>query len=97
MAWLLDQCPPEYRGYAVLSRFPVALARLAAHHMRAGADGARRALASVRADLAGVVPPPGVEAVVEVLEAEQVRLMAVERAVALVEEALRGHRYVPRL
>jgi hypothetical protein len=57
----------------------------------------RRALARARADLAGAVPARTVAALVEALEAERVRLIAVRRAVGLVEEALRGHRYVPRL
>lgn len=95
--WLLDLCPSEYRGYPVLRRHPVALARLAAHHV----DGARRscaaAMSGVRSELSGVIPPPAVEDVLGALEREQARLLAAGRAVALVEQALRGERYVPRL
>ena len=30
VGWLLDQCPPDYRAYEVLRRYPVILARFAA-------------------------------------------------------------------
>jgi len=95
--WLLDQCPPEYRGHPVIVRHPLLLAWLAGHHAAAQADGVRRALAAARADLAAAVPAPALAQLLEALEAERVRLLAVRRAVDLLEEALRGHRYVPRL
>jgi hypothetical protein len=97
VGWLLDLCPPDYRGYPVLTRYPAALARLAAHHVTAQLHAQQQATATVRADLAGQVPPAAVEAVLEALEAEQARLLAAQRAVRLVEEALRGRRFVPRL
>jgi hypothetical protein len=95
--WLLDHCPPEYRGHPVLLRHPVLLAWLAGHHVAAAADGVSRATSRARADLAGEVPPPVVADLVETLHAERARLVAVRRGVELVEEALRGHRHVPRL
>ena len=96
-AWLLDQCPPEYRSHAVLVRHPLVLAWLCGRHAAAQAEAVRAALAGARADLAGAVDAPTVAALFEALEAERVRLIAVRRAVGLVEEALRGHRHVPRL
>jgi hypothetical protein len=97
VAWLLDLCPPDYRGHGVLRRHPVALARLAAHHVAAGLDAQRRATATLRADLAGRLDPRTAEEVLDVLDVEQARLTEAQRAVALVEGALRGQRYVPRL
>ena len=95
--WLLDQCPPEYRGHPAITRHPVVLAWLAGHHVEACLAATRQALSRVRADLADDLPAPAMAAVIEALEAEQVRLLAVRRAVGLLEEALRGHRYIPRL
>jgi hypothetical protein len=96
-AWLFDLCPPDHRGYEVLRRHPVVLARFAARHVAAGVEAARRGLAEVRTDLRDVVPPEVVAQAVEVWEREGVRLLATARAVDLVEQALRGRRYVPRL
>ncbi len=97
VAWLLDLCPPDYRGHAVLQRHPVALARLAALHVEAGVHAGRRALATARSDLADDLTPGAMTELLEAVEAEEARLVAARRAVGLVEEALRGHRYVPRL
>lgn len=97
VGWLLDQCPADYRSYPVLQRHPVALARLAALHVTAQVEAQRRATATVRADLRGQVSAGVVDEVLEALDAEQARLLAAQRAVGLVEDALRGRRYVPRL
>lgn len=95
--WLLDQCPPDYRGHVALTRRPVALAWVAGRHVEAALEGARRALAGLRAALGDAVEPAAMPALVEVLETEVARLLATSRAVGLVEEALRGRRHVPRL
>lgn len=97
MAWLLDLCPPDYRAHEVLRRHPVVLARFAAWHVSAAVDAARRGLADARADLRDVVPPDAVEAAVVALEREGARLTTAARAVALVEQALRGERYRAKL
>ncbi len=97
VAWLLDLCPPDYRGYPALTRRPVALAWVTARHVEAAVTGTRRALGGVRAALSGAVEPQAMAQVVEVLETEEARLLAASRGVALVEEALRGRRHVPRL
>jgi hypothetical protein len=97
VAWLLDLCPGEYRAYAVLQRHPVVLGRFAAHHVHAGMEAARRGLATARVELRDVVPPEAVGAAVEAWEREGARLLGVSRSVALVEEALRGRRFVARL
>jgi len=97
VGWLLDQCPPEYRGHPVLLRHPVALAVLAGHHVQAGLLGCRRALAAARSQLAEDLSQTAMAELLEVLQVEQARLIAAGRSVGLVEQALRGQRYVPRL
>jgi hypothetical protein len=95
--WLLDLCPPEFRGYDVLIRQPRLLAYLAGHQVDAAIVGTRAALASVRADLRGVLPPQSMGEALDVLEREVARLEGVRRSVDLVEEALAGTRRPPRL
>jgi len=95
--WLLDLCPPDYRGYAVLRRHPLALARLAAHHVEGGRQACAAALASVRAELAGDLDARTLAEVFDVLDAEQARLLAAARSVRVVDDALRGRKYIPRL
>jgi hypothetical protein len=97
VAWLFDLCPPDYRAHEVLRRYPVILARLAREHCLVGAESARKGLATVRADLASVVPPEAVEATVSAYEREGARLARAVVAVGLVEDALVGRRWVPRL
>ena len=97
VAWLLDVSPPEYRTYPVLRRHPVVLARFAALHVEAGQAGVRRGLSEARGALRDVVDPDTIEAALLVWQAEEARLLAERRAVHLVEEALRGRRFVARL
>lgn len=95
--WLLDICPPEYRGYPVLRRHPVVLARFALLHVEACQAAVRRGLSEARAVLRDVAEPVTVEAAVEAWHVEAARLIAERRAVGLLEEALRGRRFVARL
>jgi hypothetical protein len=95
--WLLDICPPEFRSYAVLRRHDVVLARFAVLHVEACQAAVRRGLSEARAELRDVTDLDTVEAAVEAWHAESARLMAERRAVGLVEEALRGRRFVARL
>lgn len=95
--WLLDLCPPDYRRYSGLRRHVVVLARFAVLHVEASQAACRRGLSEVRADLRDVATLEVVEAAVQTFQLEEARLMAVRRAVGLVEDALRGRRYVARL
>ncbi len=97
VSWLLDLCPPEYRGYPTLRRHDVVLARFAVLHVDASQAAVRRGLSEARAELRDVASPDVVEAAIETWHAEGARLMAERRAVGLVEEALRGRRFVARL
>jgi hypothetical protein len=97
VSWLLDLCPPEFRCYPVLRRHDVVLARFAVLHVEACQAAARRGLSEARAELRDVADLDTVEAAVQTWHAESARLMADRRAVGLVEEALRGRRFVARL
>jgi hypothetical protein len=95
--WLLDICPPEYRSYPALRRHDVVLARFAVLHVEACQAAVRRGLSEARGALREVADGDTVDAAVETWQAESARLMAERRAVGLVEEALRGRRFVARL
>ena len=97
VAWLFDLCPPDYRAHEVLRRHPVVLARFAAHHVEAGIEAARRGLAAGRVELRDVVAPEALAAALAAYEREGARLIATRRAVNLVEQALRGTEFRPRL
>ncbi len=96
-AWLLDQCPPEYRGHPAVRDQPVVLARFAVHHVEASRDACHRALSEARADLPRVVGTSVVEGAIEAWLHEEARLQGLRRAVGLVEQALRGRRFAARL
>ncbi|MFZ2502804.1 MAG: hypothetical protein WAW88_09065 [Nocardioides sp.] len=95
--WLLDLCPPDYRAYAVLRRHVVVLARFAVLHVEACQASARSGLRAARAELRDVAQLDVVDAAVLAWQSEEARLVGVRRAVGLVEEALRGRRYIARL
>jgi hypothetical protein len=97
VAWLLDICPPEYRSYPVLRRHEVVLARFAVLHVEACQAAVRRGLSEARSALRDVADAGVVEAAVLAWQSEEARLLAERRAVGLVEEALRGRRFVARL
>jgi hypothetical protein len=97
VGWLFDLCPPDYRAYEVLRRHPQVLARFAARHVEAGIQAARDGLASIRAEMRDLVPPETVTAAVAAYEREGARLVVTARALALVEEALRGGTFVAKL
>jgi hypothetical protein len=95
--WLLDICPPEYRGYPVLRRHPVLLARFAVLHVEACQAAVHRGLSEARGVLRDVAAEGAIAAALEIWEREGARLIGVRRAVGLVEEALRGRRFVAPL
>jgi hypothetical protein len=97
VAWLLDLAPADYRGYRVLTGNPVALARVVGHHVAAQQAGAREAVKGARRELADALPPQALDALLDVLAQEEARLGSAERGVGLVEQALRGQRFAPRL
>jgi hypothetical protein len=97
VSWLLDHCPPEYRGYPVLRRQPIVLARFAAHHVDGALTASRAGYRGARTELRDAVSPEVVAEALQAWEIEGARLLALARAVDLVEQALRGKRFIPRL
>lgn len=95
--WLLDLCPPEYRGYPALRRHIVVLARFAVLHVEASQAACRQGLRQSRAHLRDVATLEVVEAAVQTWQAEEARLLGVRRSVGLVEDAIRGRRFIARL
>ncbi|MGZ8736368.1 MAG: hypothetical protein ACXWW7_04305, partial [Nocardioides sp.] len=75
----------------------VVLVRFAVLHVEACQAAVRRGLSEARSALRDVADLAAVDAAVEVWQAESARLFAERRAVGLVEEALRGRRFVARL
>jgi hypothetical protein len=97
VSWLLDLCPAEYRRYPGLRRHVIVLARFAVLHVEAQQAASRRGLSQIRSDLKDVATLDVVEAAVQTFQLDEARLQSTRRAVGLVEEALRGRRYVARL
>ncbi len=97
VGWLLELCPPDYRGHEVLRRHPVILARLAVRHAEASLAAARDSYAGARRDLAGRVPPAAIDEALAALSREGAHLAARVREAGLVEEALQGRRWRPRM
>ncbi len=95
--WLFDICPPEYRAHQALRRHVVVLARFAVLHVEASQAACRRGLSEARAELRDVATLDVVQAAVLAWQSEDARLSKVRREVGLVEEALRGRRFVARL
>lgn len=96
-SWLLDLCPAEYRRYPGLRRHVVVLARFAVLHVEAQQAACRRGLSQIRTDLKDVATLEVVDAAVQTFQLDDARLQSTRRAVGLVEDALRGRRYVARL
>jgi len=89
--------PPDYRLHGVLRRYPVALAALARYHSKACVEGARQGYRTARTELAGVLPPHAIDTVLAAYRKEGARLAATAEAVDLVERALRGEEFTPRM
>ena len=96
-SFLLDCCPSEYRGYQVLRRHPVVLARMAREFVASQLVATRSGLAGVRTSLSGVVDAGTVDQAAVVLQQEEARLLRLARGVELVEQALRDVRFTPLL
>ena len=97
VGWLLDVVPPDYRLHGVLRRYPVALATMARYHSKACVEGAREGYRTARTELAGVLPPHAVDTVLAAYRKEGARLAETARAVDLVERALRGEVFTPKM
>lgn len=96
-AWLFGCCPPDYRAYPVLRRHPVILARFAADFVEGQIRSNRRALSRARTGVDDDTEPRMLDSATAMLEADDARLIRARRAVALVEEALRGKVFIRNL
>ena len=97
VAWLLDVLPSDYRRHPVLRRHPAALASMARHHAHACVEGARRSYRTARAELGVALPPHAVDGVLAAYRKEGFALAATARSVELVERAIRGEIFAPKL
>ncbi len=96
-AFLFDCCPADFRGYQVLRRHPVVLAQFAAQFVASQVQASEEGLSQARVGLRDLVEPQVVEEAVDTWQRELVRLQGVREAIALVDDALRGMAFVPRL
>jgi hypothetical protein len=102
VAWLFDAVGiAEWREVEVLRRHPVVLARLVAEHVEADLAAARLAWGHVGDLVVGAAPEAdresGADAVRGMLARAGPQLAARARAARLLEQALTGQRWVPRL
>lgn len=97
VAFLLDCCPADYRGYPVLRRHPVVLARFAGEYVASQVQANANGLSQVRVDLADHVDVEVIQAAADAWAEQGARLARTRREVALVEEALRGRVFVSKL
>jgi len=97
VAWLLDHCPPDYRGYAGWRKNLVALAWLAGRHIEGQVGAMRQAYRDARVEIGPHVSTEALAEIMAALEAEGLRLVAARRSAVLILEALQGKRFVPRL
>jgi hypothetical protein len=97
IAWLLDVLPSDYRRHLVLRRHPAALASVTRYYSRACMEGAREGYRTARVELDVFLPPHAVDGVLAAYRTEGFKLAAIARAVELVERAIRGEAFGPRL
>jgi|SRR3954451_15231190 hypothetical protein len=97
VAYLFDCCPADFRRYRVLHRHGTVLARFAVVFVEAQQEAAERGLAEIRTILRGRVDPHVVAEAVDAWSEQAARLIRTRRAVGLVEEALLGRVFVPRM
>ncbi len=94
--WLLDRLPPEYRT-SDARRYPLLLAMAAREHVRATLEGTRRVYRDLRAQLRDFAGPEDIQAGLQALEGLAAQFSRTVREVELVEQALRGKVWKPRL
>jgi hypothetical protein len=97
VAWLLDVVPPNYRRHPVMRRHPAALVSRARYHAFACVERARQGYRTARVELGVSLPPHAVDGVTAAYRVEGFQLAATARAVELVERAIRGEMFTPRL
>lgn len=94
--WLLDRLPPEFRT-SPIRKHPLVLALAAREHAAATLDGTREVYRNLRSELRDHVQPSAIDAGLVALEALAAQFARTAREVQLVEEAMRGRVWNPRL
>ena len=87
VSWLLDQGPAELRQSALRS-YPAALCAYVQAYVAGALEGVRKAYGQSRTDLAELLQPAELEIVLQAMAAEGARLVALQRELDLVSEAL---------
>ena len=96
-AYLLDCCPADFRAYRVLRNHPVVLAQFARHFVEGQGQATQDGLAAARTGLRDFVDATVLEEATQAWLEQAARLARTRRAVALIEEALRGRTFVPKM
>jgi hypothetical protein len=96
VGWLLDRLPPEYRTSPV-RRHPLILAIAARRHAEATVAGTREVYRELRAALRDHLEAGEIDAGLQALEGLAAQFARTLREVDMVEQALRGHIWKPRL
>ena len=96
-AYLFDCCPPDFRAYRVLRNHPIVLAQFARHFVEGQGQAAQDGLAAARTGLQDFVEASVLEEATQAWLEQAARLARTRRAVALVDEALRGRTFVPKM
>ena len=96
-AYLLDCCPADFRAYRVLRNHPVVLAQFARHFVEGQSQATHDGLAAARTGLQDLVDASVLEEATQAWLEQSARLVRTRRAVALIEEALRGRVFVPKM
>jgi hypothetical protein len=97
VAWLFDQCPPDYRGYEVFRRHPLVLAHVARGCLTGAVEAAETGLRTVRHELRGLATPEVIDQAVAAYEYERHRLQQNATGADLIWRALRGERWTAKL
>ncbi|MDD2858000.1 MAG: hypothetical protein PHU75_04920 [Candidatus Nanopelagicales bacterium] len=88
VAWLLDAGPAELRQSS-LRQYPIALACYLRAYIGGALEGARLAYGQARTDLGPHLEAQALDATLQAVAAEGARLVALQREIDLVVEALR--------
>ena len=96
---MVSQVPRQARILLVDDRVEnlIALATMARYHAKACVEGAREGYRTARTELASVLPPRAIDTVLAAYRKEGARLAETARAVDLVERALRGEVFTPKM
>jgi hypothetical protein len=97
IAYLLDCCPADFRAYRVLRNHPVVLAHFASRFVDGQHEVLQQGLAEVRTSLHNYAAPDVIHAATEAWLEQGARLARTRRCVTLLDEALRGAVFVPKL